>query len=465
MSKCYPSVPSNEGYIKNMEVIGYHDLDKKPAFQMALTKTPESRYYLYCGCYRHSYYNILDVTEPTNPVLVNSMPSPNVKKEQESNTITMKVQACDGKLIGITCGGIPFLHGSDNGLRDFRNSTARTALQVFDIASDPIHPKLLGEWTQNRVHRFCYEGGSYVHLSAECDGYSRMIYRIIDISDPENISEVGRWWLPNQWIAGQMPQEPVDQSSGVHARKLRGLGYNGPLMDLDGIHGPPYVVGDKVYMGYMGGGFIILDISDLTLPRMIGHLRFQPPFSGDLAGARCHTALPLTERDYVVVTNEGERFSPFDKELIGNRVQPLNNLHMVDIRDLSRPTLIAEFPYPEVPENFPFPNYNDMGLGVPGPFGPHNVHEPMPNKPWLEDNPNRVYCCYFHAGMRVYDVSDPYRPREIAYFIPPNPTEPKFKVEMPGPLLGTAEDCVVDERGNIFMSTYHDGLYILRCNE
>lgn len=36
----------------------------------------------------------------------------------------------------------------------------------------------------------------------------------------------------------------------------------------------------------------------------------------------------------------------------------MNNLHMVDVSDPTRPTLIAEFPYPEVPEDFPYPNFN-----------------------------------------------------------------------------------------------------------
>ena len=139
----------------------------------------------------------------------------------------------------------------------------------------------------------------------------------------------------------------------------------------------------------------------------------------------------------------------------------MNNLHMIDVSDPADPTLVAQFPYPEVPADFPFPNFNDCGIGCQGPFGPHNLHEPM-DKPGLEDDPNRVYCCYFHAGMRVYDVSDPYYNKELGYFIPPNPEKPLFNVPQPGPLLGTAEDCVVDDRGNIFMDTFHDGLYVLR---
>ncbi len=63
----------------------------------------------------------------------------------------------------------------------------------------------------------------------------------------------------------------------------------------------------------------------------------------------------------------------------------------------------------------------------------------------------------------MYDVTDHYVPKEIAYFIPPNPEKLCFDIDMPNPPLGTAEDLVVDDRGYIYLNTMHDGVYILRC--
>ena len=225
---------------------------------------------------------------------------------------------------------------------------------------------------------------------------------------------------------------------------------------------------DQMFMGYFAGGGIIVDIADPTRPKLVSQLKVQPPFAGKNCGARCHTYLPLRGRNFAVLSNEGERFAYFTREKIAagphKGAQPMNNLHMIDVSDPTDPTLVAEFPYPEVPADFPFPNFNDCGIGCQGPFGPHNLHEPM-GKPWLQDDPNLVYCCYFHAGMRVYDVSDPYYIKELAYFIPPNPEKRLFGPELPGPLLGTAEDCVVDDRGYIYMDTLHDGVYILKLKK
>jgi hypothetical protein len=233
-------------------------------------------------------------------------------------------------------------------------------------------------------------------------------------------------------------------------------------MDKGWLHGPPFVVGDKVYCGYCGDGLYVLDISDITRPKALGNLKFMPAFSSRLAGARTHTALPLVGRDLVVVTNEGERFG-FIKDGVVKQAQAMNNLHMVDVSDPANPVLIAEFPYPEVPEDFPAPNFNTYMLAEGskgGPFGPHNVHEPMSNKPWLEQRTDVVYDCYFAAGLRVYDVSDPFYIKEKAYFIPPNP-EKKF-FPFPGPMMAMTEDVVVDDRGYIIVDANSDGFYILR---
>lgn len=48
----YAKSKGNEGYIKNMEVVGYHDLNGVMAFQMALHKTDDGRYYMYCGSFK-----------------------------------------------------------------------------------------------------------------------------------------------------------------------------------------------------------------------------------------------------------------------------------------------------------------------------------------------------------------------------------------------------------------------------
>ena len=377
----YAKSETNRGYIKNLEVVGFSDLAGVNAFQMALYKTGD-RYYMYCGSFKGAGVNIVDVTDPAHPTVVGCVyvSDPKVYFAQS----TPKVQVADGKLIVALGGGVPFLHGIKPG------DPAMDGLQIYDIAADPLHPRLLSHWRTGvpngmGVHRFAYNGGKYVYMPAECPGFVGFIVRILDISDPEQPVEAGRWWMPEQFKDGMIEGTyPV----GHDAEKDWAMCH---ACTLSADHP------DRLFMGYFGGGGVILNISDPTRPKLIAQLKVQPPFTGKLCGARCHTFLPLTGRDFAVLTNEGERFPFFTKEKIMNAgkrsgAQPMNNLHMIDISDPADPTLVAEFPYPEVPKDFPWPNFNDCGVGAPGPFGPHNVHEPM-GKPWLQDDPNRVYCC------------------------------------------------------------------------
>ena len=451
----YSKGEGNDGYIKNLEVLGYCDLDGKAGmFQMALYRTESGRYLLYGAAFAAGPEGvgimISDVTDPRDPVFIKKWLPFSI--EEYPTTSIPKLQIADDKLVfALTSGSGPGVLVGDRA-----KMKSLQGIMVYDLKKDPENPEFLGYWDcgvpySMGVHRFMYNGGDYVHLSAEADEHEGMIYRIVDISDPQNIKEVGRWWAPHQYIYG-VPGREVDHSAP----------HNPDFMDKGWMHGPPFVLGDKAYLGYGGDGLYVLDVSDFTRPKALGQLRFMPAFSSRLAGARTHTALPLKGRDLCVVTNEGERFG-FIKDGMVTQAQAVNNIHMVDVSDPSNPVLIAEFPYPEVPEDFPAPNFNTYCLAEGskgGPFGPHNLHEPMDGKPWLEQRTDVVYDCYFAAGLRIYDVSDPFYIKEKAYFIPPNPTKKFFP--FPGPMMAMTEDIVVDDRGNIIIDANSDGFYILR---
>jgi hypothetical protein len=66
---------------------------------------------------------------------------------------------------------------------------------------------------------------------------------------------------------------------------------------------------------------------------------------------------------------------------------------VVDIRDESKPVAIASFPIPKG-------DFCERG----GRFGPHNIHE---NRPGSKDDDLLIYLCYFNAGIRVVDISNP----------------------------------------------------------
>ena len=104
----YAKSEGNQGYIKNMEVVGFSDLNGVNAFQMALYKRGE-KYYMYCGSFKGNGVNILDVTDPAAPAVVGcvNVSDPAIYFAQS----TPKVQVANDLLIVALGGGVPFLHG------------------------------------------------------------------------------------------------------------------------------------------------------------------------------------------------------------------------------------------------------------------------------------------------------------------------------------------------------------------
>jgi hypothetical protein len=211
------------------------------------------------------------------------------------------------------------------------------------------------------------------------------------------------------------------------------------------LHGPPYVEGQRAYLPYGAAGLVILDISNPASPQRIGQLDFSPPFVGNIGA---HSALPLSARNLALVTSEA---------IAEECHEPLNHTSVVDIADPTRPVLLSTFPVPVPPRNSPFKNFCEKG----GRFGPHNFNQNQQN-PFVQRSDRLVYLTYFNAGLRIFDISDPRTPREVGWFIPPDPT--KRIGTLPTKLVLQTEDVLVDARGYIYISNKNQGLWILRFN-
>src|SRR6267378_3273853 len=140
-------------------------------------------------------------------------------------------------------------------------------LVIYDV-SDPSRPREITFWKCGGagVHRFTFDG-RYAYISPEMDGYVGNIVMILDLQDPARPREVGRWWMPGQWTGGG--ETPA--WSGRHHRCHH-----------------PIRSGNRLYVSYWHGGFVILDIEDMGKPRFVSGLDWSPPYI-----TPTHTALPL----------------------------------------------------------------------------------------------------------------------------------------------------------------------------
>ena len=72
-----------------------------------------------------------------------------------------------------------------------------------------------------------------------------------------------------------------------------------------------------------------------------------------------------------------------------------------------------------------------------------------------------IFSTYQNAGVRVYDIENQFSPREIAYYVPPDP-ETLFDPRPNKPKVIQSSDCFVDKQGMMYLTDSNAGLYILQ---
>ncbi len=72
-----------------------------------------------------------------------------------------------------------------------------------------------------------------------------------------------------------------------------------------------------------------------------------------------------------------------------------------------------------------------------------------------------MYLTWFNAGLRLYDISDPYVPREVAWFLPDDPAERRGLLPKTA-LVTQSEDVLVDSRGFAYLTDKNHGLHVVR---
>jgi hypothetical protein len=302
--------------------------------------------------------------------------------------------------------------------------------ELFDIAN-PDAPKSIAfvdaSGPRSRgVHQLWFCDGEYVHLSAGASDFTPrnqlddQCYRIFDVRNPSKPGEVGRWWLPGT-RDGDSAAPPVRQPP-PHDKGFRAHNTNVYPQRPD-----------RCYLGYIDGGMFILDIADKARPKMVSAWKNSPPYTGF-----CHTVLPLFDRGLLVVTDESTEDNAIDWPKL---------VWIVDAREEKNLVPIATCPAPS------YDAFAHRG----GRFGAHNIHEnvPLPTS-WHSDA--IIVGTFFNAGLRAYDISNPYQPKEVAAFVPPAPPlAPRGTIQL--------NDCFVDERRIVYTVDRHaGGLYILEMD-
>jgi len=418
---------------RNIELIGYHDMQGRQALQVNTksdsvngnwvyvghvpnTRTRDATLNPITGVNEWNGTSILDITDPTKPELVWHIPN-----EDNANS----------RFVGVV---YDYEFDSEPVGRDYliRNSEVGDDLrfQIFDITergSNPSAMTLVSEISAtpenscgrgcggtliNRAHKGHWSPDTGLFYSASGEpGFRTTIIHIWDLKDPRNPQFLSRAWLP-----GQKDGEEGFEEQYVHH----------PIVDEEN---------DRMYAGFrIGSGHVASwDISDPSDPELVWSYDTSPPGRGP------HTVSPIVyDRVPNVTAADGEL--PRTYALVTDEYDGLECPHGMKSRVYMFDITHEKNPMPVSTWQVPIGDFCDIG----GNFGPHQ-HAETVNGQINRFEDKLAWIAYLNAGIRILDLSDPQNLREVGYYIPKTNASPRPSMTRPTPIQLTDVD--LDHRG------------------
>lgn len=286
-------------------------------------------------------------------------------------------------------------------------ANAPGGLAIYDVTR-PAAPRLIHKWETpgGGVHRYDFDG-RHAYISPTAEGYTGNIAMILDLADPARPVEVSRMWAPGQWTAGGEVYPP---------------GADTPLR----CH-HPLRLGDRLHVSYWHGGFFTYDISDLSRPRQVAHFNTGPAFPHPT-----HTCLPVPQ------------------PLLGRRVMVVADEDVAALR----PTASAfswVFDITEETTPIPISTIRVPGLDRDGAPTPKMTGCHQPSERFAG---TIIPFAWFAQGLRLFDIADPFAPREIGHYLPDPPG---------GEARASSNDVTMDDRGLIYLIDRIRGVQVIEA--
>jgi hypothetical protein len=443
-------------YRLNTEVLAYYPFVVATGHTWQATFDLGGRRYMYH--YYSNKYKVYDVTDVRDVKLVADRKIDTANGEHPFGPFVTRWNARLGKLIAVQCYQVPRYGILENKYTEpdkvqaIRNLRMLHGFRIFEIAGptdwrllsetalDPLQdPQKFPQQGSGCIDVPTYFGDRYLFVAgAPDDSYSLQEYPSIlysaaqlayDISDPAHPKRLGVWSVPGQRVG----EEEAYRRNPRYGNKTSWMGARMAMFIPR-----PIEAGGKYGYAAMGGlGFFVVDISDPSNMRTVGHLDMPQSTAGNEGDNIDITKVETTGMVY---------FSGYPMN--DDCYEPYKEIYQIDVRDPANPRIVNTLPRPKPPKDAAFTDFCQRR----GSFGPKRTGY-FAQQPGTPSSRYLPYA-FYNAGMQMFDVSDPAHPRIAAYFVP-KMADPEINLAYKDPVHGV----YIEWDRNIIWVMSNHGMY------
>jgi hypothetical protein len=212
--------------------------------------------------------------------------------------------------------------------------------------------------------------------------------------------------------------------------------------------------GNRGYMAARRVGLQILDLSEIQSRKPLPQVREISRLTWDTMSIP-QNAVPITikGKPYVMEVDEFSLEEP-DTDFPGQNGPVVGAARLIDISDETKPRVVSDMRLAvHQPENRAQLQDDPGATSFVQGYAAHYCHVPK------RKDPEIVACSFINSGLRVFDITDPAKPKEIAYFLAPPKPSPVINERSN---YAMAQPDFVPERNEIWYSDGNSGFYAIR---
>lgn len=343
--------------------------------------------------------NVLDMSDPANPVLANRLVTPAMLSPHESLVVSQA-----GGVLAAVMGNPAFYPG---------------VVDVYDIAEDCRSPQLRSSALVGRLGHesgMAPDGATFYSSSPGTPTLTA-----VDISDP---------FFPQEVWSGNYTSHGLSISDD----------------------------GNRAYLASgNGNGVLIMDVSEIQARTPNPEVREIASISWPNQSIP-QNAMPFTRngKPYLLEIDEYSTNTPGSSSSVAAHGEFVGAGRIIDISDETNPRIVSDLRLDvHNPENRDAIANDPGASNITGGYAGHYCDVPT------RINPDIAACSMILSGLRIFDIRDPENPREVAYYNAP--IQPRvITVPAPASNWAMSKPAFVPERKEIWYTDGYSGFYVIR---